>query len=98
MISLPAFVPSAHQVSWLIDSLMNLTEPSAISTFTPPAWKLSRLAKTEKLPDETLLQWVHWSCFELGTTIVVKPVETIPPWDQSRPRWTSVLEDDVFQA
>src|SRR4051794_6595474 len=98
MISPPALVPSAHQASWLIDSLMNLTEPSAISTFTPPGWKLSRLANTEKLPEETLLQCVHWSCFELGTTIVVKPVETIPPWVHSRPRCRSVLDDDEFQA
>ena len=28
----------AIQVSWLTESLMNLQLPSAIRTFTPPAW------------------------------------------------------------
>ena len=34
----PARVPMAHQVWRLIESLMNLTEPSAIIALTPPGW------------------------------------------------------------
>ena len=59
MTSPPPLVPRAHQVSWLIELLMNCTWPSAIRTLTPPGWKLSRLANTARLPDPVLLQCVH---------------------------------------
>jgi len=45
MTSLPARVPSAYQVAGLIESLMNLTEPSAAQTFTPPGWSLRGVKK-----------------------------------------------------
>src|SRR5262245_51794998 len=98
MTSPPPRVPSAHQTGWLTESLMNLTEPSPARTLTPPGWKLSRLAKTERLPEPVLEQWVHWSCREFGVTTVLNIEETIPPCIQSRPRWTSVLAEVEFQA
>jgi hypothetical protein len=33
-------VPRAHQVGRETESLTNRTEPSAMSTFTPPEWAL----------------------------------------------------------
>ena len=36
MTSPPAFVASAHQVCWLTLSFTNFTEPSRVTTFTPP--------------------------------------------------------------
>ena len=38
MTSRPEYVATAHQVSWLMLSLTNRTEPSSIPTFTPPEW------------------------------------------------------------
>jgi hypothetical protein len=43
MTSLLALVPRPHQVVVLIESLMNLHEPSAISTLQPPEWLLEAL-------------------------------------------------------
>ena len=38
MFSPPSLVPIACQLCWSIVFLMNFTEPSSISTFTPPGW------------------------------------------------------------
>ena len=49
--SLPAIVPSAHQVVWLMEFLTNWTCPSAIRTFTPPGWKLEELLNRDAEPE-----------------------------------------------
>src|SRR4051794_17136 len=40
MTSLPASVPTAHQVAGATVFLMNLTEPSSMAALTPPEWRL----------------------------------------------------------
>ena len=57
-----ARVPRAHQVAWLIESLTNLTLPSAIRIFTPPGWLLlavtnsaSPMAALEQKPQGYML-------------------------------------------
>jgi hypothetical protein len=56
MISPLALVPSANQTNWLMELLMNLTLPSAISVLTPPEWKLSASPYIDRDPEPRLPQ------------------------------------------
>src|SRR4051812_36610684 len=92
-------VPSAHQVRWLIESLMNLTLPSVIMTLTPPGCQLSEFEKLLIAPELVKLQLTHKSFLSLGTTTVLKSVMSWQPCAQFSPRCLSRLPPDLeFQA
>ena len=49
MISLPAFVPTAHQIDVVTEDLMKRTDPSIINRLTPPECRLMAVLATPVL-------------------------------------------------
>jgi hypothetical protein len=81
-----ALVPSANQVSWLIEFLINRTLPSAKSAFTPPEWLLeAREISTSFVASDQSVHEAQGYTWEFGVTTVLNNVSFARPIIQRLP-------------